>query len=177
MDEPLSSLDAKLREELRVELKKIQSDLNATILYVTHDQIEATTMADRIGVLKNGKVAQVGTPQEIYNQPNSIYVANRLGSPKINIINSKDLNISNGSHFIGIRPEDILINPNGEYSIKIETIEMLGSETLISFKSKNFKGMLLSQEDLSHKDGEIIKIDINKNKMLFFDTEEQRIKI
>ena len=77
MDEPLSSLDAKLREELRIELKKIQTDLNATILYVSHDQIEATTMADRIGVLKEGVLTQVGTPQEIYEEPNSIYVANR----------------------------------------------------------------------------------------------------
>ena len=85
MDEPLSSLDAKLREELRIELKKIQKDLNATILYVTHDHVEATTMADRIGVLKDGVLSQVGTPEEIYDNPNSIYVANRLGSPKINI--------------------------------------------------------------------------------------------
>ena len=84
MDEPLSSLDAKLREELRIELKKIQKDLNATILYVTHDHVEATTMADRIGVLKDGVLSQVGTPEEIYDNPNSIYVANRLGSPKIN---------------------------------------------------------------------------------------------
>ena len=82
MDEPLSSLDAKLREELRIELKKIQKDLNATILYVTHDHVEATTMADRIGVLKDGVLSQVGTPEEIYDNPNSIYVANRLGSPK-----------------------------------------------------------------------------------------------
>ena len=88
MDEPLSSLDAKLRESLRVELKKIQLNLGATILYVTHDQAEATTMADEIGVLENGKIAQIGTPEEIYNKPNSIYVANRLGSPKINILNN-----------------------------------------------------------------------------------------
>ena len=86
MDEPLSSLDAKLRETLRVELKNIQLNLNATILYVTHDQAEATTLADKIGVLKEGKIVQIGTPEEIYENPNSIYVSQRLGSPKINIL-------------------------------------------------------------------------------------------
>ena len=86
MDEPLSSLDAKLRESLRVELKNIQTNLNATILYVTHDQAEATTLADKIGVLKEGHLVQIGTPEEIYENPNSIYVSQRLGSPKINIL-------------------------------------------------------------------------------------------
>ena len=79
MDEPLSSLDAKLRESLRVELKNIQTNLNATILYVTHDQAEATTLADKIGVLKEGHLVQIGTPEEIYENPNSIYVSQRLG--------------------------------------------------------------------------------------------------
>lgn len=86
MDEPLSSLDAKLRSELRLELKHIQQDLGATILYVTHDQIEAMTMANRIGVMQNGRLVQVGTPREIYETPVSTYVATRLGSPPINLI-------------------------------------------------------------------------------------------
>ena len=79
MDEPLSSLDAKLRGELRVELKRIQQDLGATILFVTHDQIEAMTMANRIGVISEGRLIQTGTPREIYEDPNSVYVAQRLG--------------------------------------------------------------------------------------------------
>ena len=86
MDEPLSSLDAKLRNELRLELKRIQQDLGATMLYVTHDQIEAMTMATRIGVLEQGRLVQVGTPQQIYEQPVSSYVAQRLGSPRINLL-------------------------------------------------------------------------------------------
>src|SRR6202021_2188178 len=79
MDEPLSSLDAKLRADLRVELKRIQMELGATVLYVTHDQVEAMTMATRIGVLNEGALLQLGSPREIYEQPNSIYVAARLG--------------------------------------------------------------------------------------------------
>ena len=86
MDEPLSSLDAKLRAELRLELKRIQRELGTTILYVTHDQIEAMTMADRIGVMSEGALIQLGTPREIYERPNSAYVAGRLGTPVINLI-------------------------------------------------------------------------------------------
>ena len=86
MDEPLSSLDAKLRAELRLELKRIQRELGATILYVTHDQIEAMTMADRIGVIDDGRLVQIGTPREIYESPRNAYVATRLGSPAINLL-------------------------------------------------------------------------------------------
>ena len=178
MDEPLSSLDAKLKEELRVELKKIQADLNATILYVTHDQIEATTMADKIGVLKEGILTQVGTPQEIYEEPNSIYVANRLGSPKINILKNKQIENSKNSSasYVGIRPEDIKIDQNGLYDVKIETTELLGAETLVSFKSDKINGILLTQENVNVDEGDNIKIGINESKILYFDNNEQRIR-
>ena len=178
MDEPLSSLDAKLKEELRVELKKIQADLNATILYVTHDQIEATTMADKIGVLKEGILTQVGTPQEIYEEPNSIYVANRLGSPKINILKNKQIENSKNSSasYAGIRPEDIKIDQNGLYDVKIETTELLGAETLVSFKSDKINGILLTQENVNVGEGDNIKIGINESKILYFDNNEQRIR-
>ena len=154
MDEPLSSLYAKLREELRVELKKIQTDLNATILYVTHDQIEATTMADRIGVLKEGILTQVGPPQEIYEEPNSIYVANRLGSPKINILKNNQIHNSQNSSasYVGIRPEDIKIDQNGSYDVKIETTELLGAETLGSFKSDTIDFITGATHDINSRD-------------------------
>ncbi|MEM8555949.1 MAG: ABC transporter ATP-binding protein, partial [Pseudomonadota bacterium] len=86
MDEPLSSLDAKLRADLRVELKRIHADLGATFLYVTHDQIEAMTMATQVGVLDEGRLVQFGTPREIYENPVSSYVAARLGLPRINLL-------------------------------------------------------------------------------------------
>ncbi|HEY3718698.1 MAG TPA: ABC transporter ATP-binding protein [Roseiarcus sp.] len=86
MDEPLSSLDAKLRAELRLELKRIQIELGATFLYVTHDQIEAMTMATTIGVIESGRIAQIGSPRQIYENPNSLYVAARLGQPAINLM-------------------------------------------------------------------------------------------
>ena len=86
MDEPLSSLDAKLRGDLRLELKRIQAELGATMLYVTHDQIEAMTMADRIGILAEGRLVQIGTPREIYTEPANLHVAARLGQPAINLL-------------------------------------------------------------------------------------------
>tara|TARA_A100001015_G_scaffold320126_1_gene445420 strand:- start:198 stop:1205 length:1008 start_codon:yes stop_codon:yes gene_type:complete len=177
MDEPLSSLDAKLREELRIELKKIQKDLNATILYVTHDHVEATTMADRIGVLKDGVLSQVGTPEEIYDNPNSIYVANRLGSPKINIFDLNKIKIppKNMASFAGIRPEDISITAKGNYDVYIKTVELLGAETVISFKSDDLNGMLLTQSSENFEEGKKIKINLNDNKILYFDNNGMRI--
>ena len=174
MDEPLSSLDAKLRESLRIELKNIQTNLNATILYVTHDQAEATTLADKIGVLKEGKIVQIGTPEEIYENPNSIYVSQRLGSPKINVLPGSLFNINDNTPTFGIRPENILLG-GGKYSGKIISIENLGSETVVAI---NFEGHeLLSSIQGTYKSSinEAINFDINTNKVLKFDKEGNRI--
>ena len=170
MDEPLSSLDAKLRESLRVELKSIQTNLNATILYVTHDQAEATTLADKIGVLKEGKIVQIGTPEEIYENPNSIYVSQRLGSPKINVLPGSLFNMNDNISTFGIRPENILLGV-GKYSGKIISIENLGSETVVAI---NFEGHeLLSSIQGTYKSSinEAINFDINTNKVLTFNKE------
>src|SRR5437667_5950885 len=117
MDEPLSSLDAKLRSELRLELKRIQVELGATILYVTHDQIEAMTMASRIGVILDGRLLQLGTPREIYETPNDIYVATRLGMPEINLLPAELLSETRAPRHaktVGVRTEHLQIaKPNG----------------------------------------------------------------
>src|SRR5271154_5323278 len=112
MDEPLSSLDAKLRAELRLELKRIQVELGATILYVTHDQIEAMTMASRIGVVREGRLLQLGTPREIYENPNDLYVASRLGTPSINFLPASLIPhaaMPPATETIGIRTEHLQI--------------------------------------------------------------------
>lgn len=109
MDEPLSSLDAKLREELRVELRRIQRSTGATVLYVTHDQVEATTMADRIAILEDGRILQVGKPEEIYREPNCLAVAQRLGAPAINVLPAAwfgGVTPPRAKH-VAIRPEDV----------------------------------------------------------------------
>lgn len=116
MDEPLSSLDAKLREELRVELKRIQREIGATVIYVTHDQVEATTMADRIGILESGQLRQVGTAQQVYEDPSSVYVAQRLGSPVVNLLPAAWFRHAMPQHVeqVGARPEDVHIVGAGQ---------------------------------------------------------------
>ena len=174
MDEPLSSLDAKLRESLRIELKNIQTNLNATILYVTHDQAEATTLADKIGVLKEGKIVQIGTPEEIYENPNSIYVSQRLGSPKINVLPGSLFNINDNIPTFGIRPENILLGV-GKYSGKIISIENLGSETVVALNFEGHEVLSSIQGNYKSSINESINFDINTNKVLKFDKEGNRI--
>lgn len=174
MDEPLSSLDAKLRESLRIELKNIQTNLNATILYVTHDQAEATTLADKIGVLKEGKIVQIGTPEEIYENPNSIYVSQRLGSPKINVLPGSLFNINDNIPTFGIRPENILLGV-GKYTGKIISIENLGSETVVAINFEGHEVLSSIQGIYKSSINEAINFDINTNKVLKFDKEGNRI--
>ena len=174
MDEPLSSLDAKLRESLRIELKNIQTSLNATILYVTHDQAEATTLADKIGVLKEGKIVQIGTPEEIYENPNSIYVSQRLGSPKINVLPGSLFNINDNIPTFGIRPENILLGV-GKYTGKIISIENLGSETVVAINFEGHEVLSSIQGIYKSSINEAINFDINLNKVLKFDKEGNRI--
>jgi multiple sugar transport system ATP-binding protein len=128
MDEPLSSLDAKLRADLRVELKSIQANLGATFLYVTHDQIEAMTMATHIGVLDNGRLVQFGTPREIYENPVSLYVAGRLGIPRLNVLPAGLFGQAPpGAMTIGLRPEH-LSQGQGKPAI-VKRLERLGDQT------------------------------------------------
>jgi multiple sugar transport system ATP-binding protein len=137
MDEPLSSLDAKLRNDLRLELKRIQQDLGATLLYVTHDQIEAMTLATRIGVLDHGALVQVGTPQQIYRDPVSSYVAARLGSPRINLLPralAAGLPAPPAAATIGARPDGARLRPanghdSGHARALVRRVEHLGDQT------------------------------------------------
>jgi multiple sugar transport system ATP-binding protein len=174
MDEPLSSLDAKLRESLRVELKNIQTNLHATILYVTHDQAEATTLADQIGVLKEGRVVQIGAPEEIYENPNSIYVSQRLGSPKINILPGSLFRIVDNIPTFGIRPENISIG-SGPYSGKVISVENLGAETVVALDFQGHEILVAIQGNYKSSVNETIHFDINTHKVLKFDEEGNRI--
>jgi multiple sugar transport system ATP-binding protein len=147
MDEPLSSLDAKLRAELRLELKRIQVELGATILYVTHDQIEAMTMASRIGVMREGRLVQLGTPREVYEDPSDIYVATRLGVPSINLLPATllldtSLPIPRLTATIGVRTEHLLITkPNGTGLVgRVHRIEPLGDQNHVHL---DYRGQVL----------------------------------
>jgi multiple sugar transport system ATP-binding protein len=157
MDEPLSNLDAKLREALRAELKDLQMSLRATFLFVTHDQIEAMSMGDKVGVLNAGKLTQVGTPNEIYNNPRDTFVAAFVGSPAMNLIPGEiadnrivvpgafDLPLDDfGRHriegatgplTIGIRSEDIAVGPNGTADARVHHVENHGVEKIVTLRA------------------------------------------
>jgi multiple sugar transport system ATP-binding protein len=140
-DEPLSNLDAALRGQTRVEIAKLHRELGATTIYVTHDQVEAMTMADRVVVLRDGAIEQVGSPLELYDHPANRFVAQFIGTPKMNIVESAALPAlaaaagapAGGPGFIGVRPEHVLIRPSGQGPMpaRVELIESLGADTLI----------------------------------------------
>lgn len=172
MDEPLSSLDAKLRSDLRIELKSIQADSGATMLYVTHDQTEAMTMATHVGVLDNGKLVQFGSPREIYEDPVSIYAASRLGQPRINVLPSDVFGgaPSNATH-IGLRPEQI-VQGDGEDSF-VQRVEHLGDQTRLHLSFKSHDLITVTDAHTRLKEGDIIKI--RPEKPFFFDASGARI--
>ena len=157
MDEPLSSLDAKLRADLRIELKRIHSDLGSTFLYVTHDQIEAMTMATHVGVLDHGRLVQFGSPRDIYENPVSIYAASRLGLPRINLAPA-DLfaGAPAAAKTIGLRPEQIL-QGEGEDALVLR-VEHLGDQTRLHLSLKNHPLVTVTEAHTLLKSGDILKI-------------------
>ena len=179
MDEPLSSLDAKLRAELRIELKHIQQDLGATILYVTHDQTEAMTLASRIGVINHGRLVQIGTPRSIYEDPTDIYVATRLGSPGINLLPRAlfpDLEAPANTTTIGVRTEHLAIAKarNGAVTGKVNWIERLGDQNHlhIAVNQQQIVSLVDPDEGLDVSD----EVSVSLLKPLFFDADGQRVR-
>lgn len=151
MDDPISALDARLREETRVELKRMQTDLGRTLVYVTHDQEEAMSIADRMAIMENGRIRQIGTPAEAYDQPQSAYVAGLLGAPAINLFSLEQVRtgdqlqlaggaislpanaIPSGTTSIGVRPEDLLLAPVGQGTeATVFEVEPLGGFTVVT---------------------------------------------
>ena len=193
-DEPLSNLDAALRSEMRVEISKLHKKLKSNIIYVTHDQIEAMTLADRIVVLNNGIIEQFGTPNDIYSDPNNIFVAEFIGSPKMNIIKiNKDQIINSNTIelfknkitfenfefkdeiYLGVRPENISIKDDHEIKldVKVDLIENLGFEKIIYTKISGNEIIIKSSENVT---GQSSKISFSKDKVLFFDKSKKRIR-
>ncbi len=173
MDEPLSSLDAKLRSDLRIELKRIQASLGATVLYVTHDQVEAMTMATHVGVLDHGQLVQFGEPRKIYEDPVSIYAASRLGSPKINILPADIFSgAPGGACYIGLRPEHISIGEGAEaYVVRVEH---LGDQTRLHLKLGEASLMTLTDAHTSLNKGDII--GVTPHNPLYFDANGDRLR-
>ncbi|MBZ9798864.1 ABC transporter ATP-binding protein [Mesorhizobium sp. ES1-4] len=178
MDEPLSSLDAKLRADLRLELKRIQSELGATMLYVTHDQIEAMTMADRIGILDKGVLVQIGSPRTIYSEPANLHVAARLGQPAINLLPTgllPDGGAPTGTKTIGARTEHLAIEKatNGHADGVVDWVEHLGDQNHLHVAVGPKKLVTLTDPDTDLARGD--KVVIRYRSPLYFGADGQRL--
>jgi multiple sugar transport system ATP-binding protein len=191
-DEPLSNLDAKLRVAMRAEIKELHQRLKTTTVYVTHDQIEAMTMADKIVVMHDGIVEQMGSPLDLYDKPGNIFVAGFIGSPAMNFIKGK-VAVNGGASFVadggftmplaaapmgaagrpvvlGIRPEHIHIGPEGAPA-EIVVIEPTGSETQVVVKTGGQEMICLFRERIMAQPGETIRIAPNAGLTHLFDAE------
>lgn len=173
MDEPLSNLDAKLRMAMRIELIELHAKLKTTFVYVTHDQVEAMSMADIIVLMDHGKILQEGSPQEIYNDPNNDFIAQFIGSPAMNIIETKE------GEKIGIRPERVeLSDQKSAYCLGegiVSTREMLGHETIYKVQLDSFSIMVRSVND-SFFIGDTVCANIPPEKLYFFRKDGSRIR-
>jgi multiple sugar transport system ATP-binding protein len=179
MDEPLSSLDAKLRAELRLELKRIQRELGTTILYVTHDQIEAMTMADRIGVMNEGVLIQLGTPREIYERPDNAYVASRLGAPAINLVPAELLAggaMPPNARTVGLRTEHIrmICSAHGPGPVaQVHWVEHLGDQNHVHLKIASHSLVTLADPAQQLKAGD--RVSLAFDDPLYFDQAGNRV--
>jgi multiple sugar transport system ATP-binding protein len=178
MDEPLSSLDAKLRAELRLELKRIQVELGATILYVTHDQVEAMTMASRIGVIRDGELLQLGTPREIYENPGDRYVASRLGTPQINFLPAgliREVPMPSGTDTVGIRTEHLRIAAaNGGGIVgRVHRVEHLGDQNHVYLEYRGQMLVTLADPHQPLDAGQDVKLQLVDP--LYFDAAGRRL--
>jgi multiple sugar transport system ATP-binding protein len=179
MDEPLSSLDAKLRSELRLELKRVQEELGATILYVTHDQIEAMTLASRIGVIADGRLVQLGTPREVYERPQNVYVAARLGTPAINLVPAGLLPAPGAppaTRTIGVRTEHLRFAParGGGAVATVRRVEHLGDQSHVHLDLAGHALVTLADPHAPVRAGDQVALELTRP--VYFDAAGERLE-
>jgi multiple sugar transport system ATP-binding protein len=195
LDEPLSNLDAQLRVETRINLQKLHRDLGATFVYVTHDQVEAMTMGDRIAVMREGLLQQVASPRDIYDNPTNMYVAGFIGSPKMNFISvtitgktatssgfSIELPSAPGVEkgVLGIRPEDLTDAPREGFpqiEVKVEVVEILGSDQFLYGKVGSDDVIARVDPQFKVSVGDAVKLSVNMRRLHLFDAESERALI
>jgi multiple sugar transport system ATP-binding protein len=192
LDEPLSNLDAQLRVETRINLQKLHKDLDATFIYVTHDQVEAMTMGDRIAVMKDGILQQVASPREIYDDPVNMYVAGFIGSPKMNFIPvTVSGNTAKASGFtlelpkapgiergiLGVRPEDLTEVPHEGFpkiDMKVEVVEVLGSDQFLYGKVGSDEVIARLDPQFKVSVGDAVPLHMNMRRLHLFDVGSER---
>jgi sn-glycerol 3-phosphate transport system ATP-binding protein len=184
-DEPLSNLDAKLRIQMRLEIKKLQQKVGVTSIFVTHDQTEAMTLADKLAVINNGIIEQLATPIEIYNNPKSLFVAGFIGSPQMNFMEGELKNNTlsaegfeikniksdfNGDITLGIRPEHLSQSDNGLINLSVDLVEQLGSDNLVYGQLKDKKDFCYRcPGNLTIKKGDKLSLNIDNENYFIFD--------
>ena len=188
MDEPLSNLDSKLRAEMRDEIRDLQKRLGLTVVYVTHDQVEAMSMADQIILLKLGEIIQVGAPEEIYNSPNSVFSAQFIGLPPMNILNLNEIDVSSldskiysavdsnkNIKDIGVRPEHIVFSKKG-LPVVVKSIDYFGGETVFKLTHQEKDFFLREPRQPKIQLGDQLNVSWNLDDMYLFDKNDQRLK-
>src|SRR5271167_243161 len=175
-DEPLSNLDAALRVQMRLEIGDLHHSLKTTMIYVTHDQVEAMTMADKIVVLNKGSVAQIGSPLELYNRPQNLFVARFIGSPTMNTITGPSA-AKRGAETIGVRPEHVQLSATaGEWPARVRIAEHLGSDTFVYAEVEGQGQMTVRIEgEASPKPGDLIYLIPQEDRIHKFDIDGKRI--
>ena len=181
LDEPLSNLDADLRERMRAEIVRIQKKVNTTTIHVTHDQAEALTMADRIALLNEGKLVQIGSPQELYANPADLFTARFIGQPKINIIERaatdgamdpfRPSRIVAGSELptVGLRPEAFRIEDDGSYQAVVKECEYFGDQYILKITYDEID-LTVSKISQPIAPGTSVRFSFNQSDLLFFDS-------
>ena len=172
MDEPLSNLDAKLRGETRAELVDLHRRIDGTIIYVTHDQVEAMTMGTRVAVMNRGTLQQVGTPQEVYDKPATVFVAQFIGTPPMNILPAGLL--GSADHLVGVRPEHLRLTQGGRISGEVRLVEHLGHEVLLMCDVGGTTVISRQPGDATAGVGDRVELDVSDGHLHRFDATTQR---
>ena len=185
-DEPLSNLDAKLRTQLRAELKDLHQRLDATFVFVTHDQVEAMSLADRIVIMSEGRIEQIGTPMELYQNPASVFVAEFVGAPPMNVFpmtSDAGLALSKlvasappDASSIGVRPEALRVDTSGPPA-KVALVEALGAETLVHLWLGKDRLIMRSGHGHAFEEGQEIGVRCDTDSVAFFDTNDRAVQV
>ena len=189
-DEPLSNLDAKLRGQVRIEIKKLQKQMGVTSVFVTHDQVEAMTLGDRLAVINEGVIEQVGSPIEVYEKPATHFVAEFIGTPQMNFINGKvhsnkfisdgfecsiNKDLNDQEVIFGIRPENLKVSTNGSIKIKVDLIEKLGADSIIYGYDKSNNYLCYRENgNTKIKANDEISLEIEDENYHLFDKETKK---
>ncbi|WOI57825.1 sn-glycerol-3-phosphate ABC transporter ATP-binding protein UgpC [Palleronia sp. LCG004] len=175
-DEPLSNLDAALRTQMRVELAELHQSIDSTMIYVTHDQVEAMTLADQIVVMNKGRIEQIGSPMDLYDTPASVFVAGFVGSPKMNLIPGKTFGAPEAAT-VGIRPEHMEVTEGEGFDAKARVVETLGSDTIAHVRADTLGDVIVRLPGhMRLRDGERIRVRPNPDHLHFFDENDRRME-